>query len=72
LASIINLAAGRNTSFPFPIALEGALKLKEIAYIDGEGYVADGMKHGPAAPCGAAAMSISRATWPRASPWNDE
>ncbi len=33
----------------FPIALEGALKLKEISYIHGEGYAAGEMKHGPIA-----------------------
>src|ERR1700749_4696752 len=32
---------------PFPIALEGALKLKEISYIHAEGYPAGEMKHGP-------------------------
>ena len=38
---------GRGTSFP--IALEGALKLKEISYIHAEGYAAGEMKHGPLA-----------------------
>jgi len=38
---------GRGTSFP--IALEGALKLKEISYIHAEGYAAGEMKHGPIA-----------------------
>ncbi|MBM4158829.1 MAG: SIS domain-containing protein, partial [Ignavibacteria bacterium] len=33
----------------FPIALEGALKLKEISYIHAEGYPAAEMKHGPIA-----------------------
>ncbi|MGV0106404.1 hypothetical protein NSTCB13_05216 [Nostoc sp. DSM 114160] len=33
----------------FPIALEGALKLKEISYIHAEGYPAGEMKHGPIA-----------------------
>jgi glucosamine--fructose-6-phosphate aminotransferase (isomerizing) len=33
----------------FPIALEGALKLKEISYIHSEGYPAAEMKHGPIA-----------------------
>ena len=33
----------------YPIALEGALKLKEIAYIHAEGYPAGEMKHGPIA-----------------------
>jgi glucosamine--fructose-6-phosphate aminotransferase (isomerizing) len=35
--------------FTFPIALEGALKLKEISYIHAEGYSAAEMKHGPIA-----------------------
>lgn len=39
------LARGIN----FPIALEGALKLKEISYIHAEGYAAGEMKHGPIA-----------------------
>src|SRR5205085_1167147 len=33
----------------FPMALEGALKLKEISYIHAEGYAAGEMKHGPIA-----------------------
>ena len=33
----------------FPLALEGALKLKEISYIHAEGYPAAEMKHGPIA-----------------------
>ena len=36
-------------SLQFPIALEGALKLKEISYIHAEGYAAGEMKHGPIA-----------------------
>ena len=36
-------------SYGFPIALEGALKLKEISYIHAEGYPAAEMKHGPIA-----------------------
>jgi len=35
--------------FSFPIALEGALKLKELAYVHAEGYPAGEMKHGPLA-----------------------
>tara|TARA_B100000029_G_scaffold516248_1_gene627966 strand:- start:2 stop:1837 length:1836 start_codon:yes stop_codon:yes gene_type:complete len=35
--------------FHFPVALEGALKLKEISYIHAEGYPAAEMKHGPIA-----------------------
>jgi len=38
---------GRGTSFP--IALEGALKLKELSYLHAEGYPAGEMKHGPLA-----------------------
>jgi glutamine---fructose-6-phosphate transaminase (isomerizing) len=41
------LYLGRGTSFP--IALEGALKLKEISYIHAEGYPAGELKHGPIA-----------------------
>ena len=36
-------------SFNYPVALEGALKLKEISYIHAEGYPAAEMKHGPIA-----------------------
>lgn len=35
--------------YSYPIALEGALKLKEITYIHGEGYAAGELKHGPLA-----------------------
>ena len=35
--------------FNYPVALEGALKLKEISYIHAEGYPAAEMKHGPIA-----------------------
>ena len=38
---------GRGSSFP--IALEGALKLKELSYLHAEGYPAGEMKHGPLA-----------------------
>lgn len=41
------LYIGRGTNFP--IAMEGALKLKEISYIHAEGYAAGEMKHGPIA-----------------------
>ena len=41
------LYLGRNAMFP--IALEGALKLKEISYIHAEGYAAGELKHGPIA-----------------------
>jgi glutamine---fructose-6-phosphate transaminase (isomerizing) len=36
---------GRGTSYP--VALEGALKLKEISYVHAEGYAAGELKHGP-------------------------
>ncbi|MBI1910503.1 MAG: glutamine--fructose-6-phosphate transaminase (isomerizing) [Deltaproteobacteria bacterium] len=45
LRDFIYLGRGIN----FPIALEGALKLKEISYIHAEGYAAGEMKHGPIA-----------------------
>jgi len=41
------LYLGRGSSFP--IAMEGALKLKEISYVHAEGYAAGEMKHGPIA-----------------------
>jgi glucosamine--fructose-6-phosphate aminotransferase (isomerizing) len=41
------LYVGRGTSFP--LAMEGALKLKEISYIHAEGYAAGELKHGPIA-----------------------
>ena len=41
------LYLGRGTSYP--LALEGALKLKEITYIHAEGYAAGELKHGPIA-----------------------
>jgi glutamine---fructose-6-phosphate transaminase (isomerizing) len=52
LASVIAeardvLYLGRGTAYP--LALEGALKLKEISYIHAEGYAAGEMKHGPIA-----------------------
>lgn len=43
--SILFLARGTN----FPIALEGALKVKEVSYIHAEGFSAGGLKHGPLA-----------------------
>ena len=43
--NFIYLGRGYN----FPVALEGALKLKEISYIHAEGYPAAEMKHGPIA-----------------------
>jgi glutamine---fructose-6-phosphate transaminase (isomerizing) len=48
LAKVRNvLYLGRGTSFP--LAMEGALKLKEISYIHAEGYAAGELKHGPIA-----------------------
>ncbi len=41
------LYLGRDTNYP--LALEGALKLKEISYIHAEGYAAGELKHGPIA-----------------------
>ena len=41
------LYLGRGTNYP--LALEGALKLKEICYIHAEGYAAGELKHGPIA-----------------------
>ncbi len=41
------LYLGRGTAFP--LALEGALKLKELSYIHAEGYAAGELKHGPIA-----------------------
>ena len=43
----------------FPIAMEGALKLKEISYIHAEGYAAGEMKHGPIALIDSAVPVIS-------------
>src|SRR5206468_3040724 len=54
----------------FPIALEGALKLKELSYIHAEGYPAGEMKHGPNALCAAAAISTSLAISRRVLQWN--
>ena len=49
-----NISARNNAlylgrGYNFPVALEGALKLKEISYIHAEGYPAAEMKHGPIA-----------------------
>ncbi|MBZ4296373.1 SIS domain-containing protein, partial [Mycobacterium tuberculosis] len=41
------LFLGRHVGFP--VAMEGALKLKEIAYIHAEGFAAGELKHGPIA-----------------------
>src|SRR5439155_24539316 len=42
----------------YPVALEGALKLKEISYIHAEGYAAGEMKHGPIALIDEATPSV--------------
>jgi len=52
----------------FPIALEGALKLKEISYIHAEGYPAGEMKHGPNALIDENLPVIVLATHDRTSP----
>ncbi len=52
VSSTFNEAKGSmflGRGFSFPIALEGALKLKELSYIHAEGYPAGEMKHGPLA-----------------------
>jgi glucosamine--fructose-6-phosphate aminotransferase (isomerizing) len=52
IVSDLNEAKGSmflGRGFSFPIALEGALKLKELSYIHAEGYPAGEMKHGPLA-----------------------
>jgi glutamine---fructose-6-phosphate transaminase (isomerizing) len=46
-SSPLACSLGRGTSFP--LALEGALKFKEISYIHAEGYAAGELKHGPIA-----------------------
>ena len=50
IASTFNEAKGSmflGRGFSYPIALEGALKLKELSYVHAEGYPAGEMKHGP-------------------------
>ena len=52
IASTFNGAKGSmflGRGFSYPIALEGALKLKELSYVHAEGYPAGEMKHGPLA-----------------------
>jgi glucosamine--fructose-6-phosphate aminotransferase (isomerizing) len=52
IASTFNEAKGSmflGRGYSYPIALEGALKLKELSYIHAEGYPAGEMKHGPLA-----------------------
>jgi glucosamine--fructose-6-phosphate aminotransferase (isomerizing) len=60
------LYLGRNIHFP--IALEGALKLKEISYIHAEGYPAGEMKHGPNALIDENLPVVVLATVDRSSP----
>jgi len=49
--------------FLYPIALEGALKMKEIAYIPSEGYAGGELKHGPLALITEETPVVA---WPRA------
>ena len=52
IVSTFNEAKGSmflGRGFSYPIALEGALKLKELSYVHAEGYPAGEMKHGPLA-----------------------
>jgi len=52
ISNLFNEAKGSmflGRGFSYPIALEGALKLKELSYIHAEGYPAGEMKHGPLA-----------------------
>lgn len=53
----------------YPIALEGAIKLKEISYIHAEGYAAGEMKHGPIAlvsdECPSVAIAVRDALYPK-------
>ena len=58
------LFLGRHAGYP--VALEGALKLKELAYIHAEGFAAGELKHGPIAliedgPAGALRRAARRA-----------
>ena len=78
------LYLGRGSAFP--LALEGALKLKEISYIHAEGYAAGEMKHGPIALIDESvpvivlapprrsvredARRMSRRSWPAAAGWS--
>lgn len=49
MCGIVGYSGYRGRGYNFPVALEGALKLKEISYIHAEGYPAAEMKHGPIA-----------------------
>lgn len=55
------LYLGRNVNYP--VALEGALKLKEISYIHAEGYPAGEMKHGPIALIDERMPIVAIAVW---------
>ena len=62
------LAASRDVLYlgrglHYPLALEGALKLKEISYIHAEGYPAGEMKHGPIALIGEGTPVVAIAPW---------
>src|SRR3546814_16459879 len=59
------LYLGRGTDYP--LALEGALKLKEISYIHAEGYAAGEMKHGRSEERrgGKGGVSTCRSRWAR-------
>ncbi|MBL0849433.1 MAG: glutamine--fructose-6-phosphate transaminase (isomerizing) [Candidatus Liberibacter ctenarytainae] len=57
------LYIGRGSSYP--LALEGALKIKEISYIHAEGYAAGELKHGPIALIGKGTLVIAIAPYDR-------
>jgi glutamine---fructose-6-phosphate transaminase (isomerizing) len=61
------LYLGRGTSYP--LALEGALKLKELSYIHAEGYAAGELKHGPIALIDEAMPVVVMAPY---DPWFDK
>jgi len=54
------LVLGRGLAFP--VALEGALKMKEISYVHAEGYAAGEMKHGPIALIDPSFLTVAIAT----------
>lgn len=62
------LFLGRGTNFP--VALEGALKLKEISYIHAEGYAAGELKHGPIALIDSSVPVLFN--MPSRDPWFDK
>ena len=61
LANALYLGRGLN----YPVALEGALKLKEISYVHAEGYPAGEMKHGPIALVEPSLLTVAIATGER-------